>query len=103
MPRPPPLTYEQLLRLLEQFPFDEGDVFRMDDMELPNNDYTYIGHTDPPDAVVLSLDKSKYSNVHVAKKRAAELFLLRGLRPCPSRKPFQTARYWCWYCSRVTP
>ena len=86
------------MKLLEQFPKDEGDVFNMDwGTEEPRNDYMYTNHVEPSysDTVTVSLEKVKYPDMVMARKRAAEVFVLRGLRPY---KQFQTARCWSWYC-----
>lgn len=96
-----PLSYNELMKLLRQLPNDdEGDVFRMHDMEMPRNDYCYTGHIQPSavNTITVSLEKSKYMNVHLARERAAKVFELRGLKPY---KAFQTARCWCWYTTKV--
>ena len=95
-----PLTYSEIMRLLEQLPTSEGDVFCMDYHEQPRNEFKYLTHPEPAheDTVTVSLEKAKYRNLPTARKRAAELFMMRGLRPY---KAFETARCYCWYTQKV--
>lgn len=72
----------------------------MDYHENPRNEFNYLNHptAGSEDTVTVSLEKAKYRNLPTARKRAAELFLLRGLRPY---KAFETARCYCWYTTKV--
>lgn len=59
----------------------------------PKVEHEYDTDPSQDQTVVVSLDKSKYPRLDLAKSRAAEVFELRGLKPY---KFFQTARHFCW-------
>lgn len=95
-------TLSELIKLLEQLPVVEDDVFNMMTDYEPKVNYCYLPHTEGkrPNTITISLDKMKYRDFDEASSRATELFSLRKLRPY---KNFTTVRYYVWYCLEVRP
>lgn len=81
--------------LLEQLPPEQLDVYNeLYGDEEPDDEFVY--DIDPPNRVVISLDKRQYASMTEAKARLAALLEHRKLK---MYKSFHTARHFVFYCT----
>lgn len=86
-------SLDKEVELQEQFPEEKLDVYFEPLDQEPDPEHVY--DADPPNKVVISLDKKLYASLTEARARLGALLEHRKLR---CYRDFKTARHFVFYC-----